>query len=96
MHYWLSPLVLSGLLLYCGIVQYYGTGSGIMSLDEIKNIITQGVPRIKSKEAIERIGVLQRFFKQHTGKTVPCGWCERALIYRHVKVLIERMENEKD
>ena len=62
-----------------------------MNVNEIEGILRAGTPRKKTPEARKNLKILSDFFYARTGKKIPCGWCERALLFKHCRNLLSRM-----
>jgi len=66
-----------------------------MNVNEIESILKAGTPRRRTMEAKKNLKILSDFFYARTGKKIPCGWCERALLFRHCRNLLQRMNAAK-
>jgi hypothetical protein len=62
-----------------------------MNVKEVESILKHGTPRKRTMEAKKNLRILSDFFYARTGKKIPCSWCERALLFRHCRNLLQRM-----
>ena len=66
-----------------------------METDVIGEILKKGVPRVKTREALNDLDLLTRFLRKHIPKSrIPCSWCERAVIFRHCGVILTRLNGK--